>query len=291
MERQTFITLMRCPWQIDQSQLASIDSFIQEYPWFGAAKLMRARALKNMNDLRFHNALRHAALGVADRKRLFDFLYQSEHKNRSDLEEDTFADHTQSGASVAKGAEREIMLDIRTELDETQRILTEQGTDKDEDVLQREYLAAALNAQYHLQATPNTRAELPASSANKTQNLSPAEPQSRSFTAWLQPSTHQEVVHQPGLHGTDDAPTTVIERFLSGESPTPSSKPQPAPADLARKSIQDDEEIVTETLARIYIAQKNFAKARRIYEKLILKFPEKSGYFASQIKMLSEHKS
>lgn len=56
--------------------------------------------------------------------------------------------------------------------------------------------------------------------------------------------------------------------------------------DISLNSIQENEELATETLATIYISQKLYDKAISIYEKLILKFPEKSTYFAEQINKL-----
>ena len=45
---------------------------------------------------------------------------------------------------------------------------------------------------------------------------------------------------------------------------------------------------VTETLAKLYVEQKNYDKAIQTYKILILKFPEKNSYFASAIKKIKK---
>jgi hypothetical protein len=45
---------------------------------------------------------------------------------------------------------------------------------------------------------------------------------------------------------------------------------------------------VSETLAQIYIDQMLYHKAIATYKKMMLKFPEKSRYFASQIEQLEK---
>lgn len=49
------------------------------------------------------------------------------------------------------------------------------------------------------------------------------------------------------------------------------------------RSESEGSGLVTETLAKVYIRQKHYKKAIQAYEILMLKYPEKSSFFASQI--------
>lgn len=54
---------------------------------------------------------------------------------------------------------------------------------------------------------------------------------------------------------------------------------------MAGRSL-DQEEVITEAMAEIWVKQRNFTKAREIYHKLSLLEPGKSAYFASKINEL-----
>ncbi len=80
----------------------------------------------------------------------------------------------------------------------------------------------------------------------------------------------------------------IIDRFLSDE---PRIKPNPddIPAgQLSPESIEDDPELVSETLAELHAKQGRTDRAIAIYEKLSLMFPEKSSYFAKKIESVKK---
>ena len=80
----------------------------------------------------------------------------------------------------------------------------------------------------------------------------------------------------------------LIDRFI--ETSPSISKPQPAkfykPAEKAKESFNENFDLVTETLAKIYIKQANYKRAILVYEKLSLLYPEKISYFATRISEL-----
>ncbi len=60
--------------------------------------------------------------------------------------------------------------------------------------------------------------------------------------------------------------------------------------ETAKKSLSENDDFITETLAKIYKEQGHFDKAINAFEKLILKFPEKKTLFATRINEINKIK-
>ncbi len=80
----------------------------------------------------------------------------------------------------------------------------------------------------------------------------------------------------------------LIDSFITAN---PHIKPVGEASDVETVVLDNTnvtDSIFTESLAKIYIKQGQYDKAIRIFEKLNLKYPEKSSYFADQIRFLKK---
>jgi hypothetical protein len=116
----------------------------------------------------------------------------------------------------------------------------------------------------------------------------------------LQHQYYENIFHAQSLEELEKTPQPdgpevkskediIIEKFIKEE---PQIRP-PSPNKIdnenkAKKSSEDRNELVSETLAHIYTEQMLYHKAIATYKKLMLKFPDKSRYFASQIEQLEK---
>ena len=90
---------------------------------------------------------------------------------------------------------------------------------------------------------------------------------------------------------------SLIDKFLSSNAGIITSKGkndnagQFAENEIIKKSTEENDEIITETLAMLYYNQKKYDKALEAFLKLSLKYPEKSVYFAARIDEIEKLKN
>ena len=116
--------------------------------------------------------------------------------------------------------------------------------------------------------------------------LSAMKPISREPVEKIEPEKKSEI--KPPINSSIDNKFKLIEQFIE-------KKPKIIPAaektpkhNLAKERTVEKSELMTETLARVYLEQKKFKKAIQAYKILSLKYPEKSSFFADQIEAVKE---
>ncbi|MBS1581324.1 MAG: hypothetical protein JST66_03895, partial [Bacteroidetes bacterium] len=114
----------------------------------------------------------------------------------------------------------------------------------------------------------------------------PSVPTEPSVMDWLRAEGPTEPARPLAPVPPGDSAKDIVDRFIQGTMPAPAKKAEFfTPQQAAKRSLEDDG-LVSETLARIHAKQGNITKAIEAYQRLALKHPEKSAYFAALSKAL-----
>lgn len=156
--------------------------------------------------------------------------------------------------------------------------------------LEKEILSHAFSLETSYEQLPaeiSSQDEKPAKSSSQPISTATHQEalQAKSLNDWLHTQTQQRAEKK----SQEKAQTQkLIDEFIQNDPQIPRSDQMAFdnPVDAARMSIVDNEEFVTETLAKIYANQGNTGKAISVYKKLMLKYPEKKTYFAGLIQKL-----
>jgi tetratricopeptide (TPR) repeat protein len=98
--------------------------------------------------------------------------------------------------------------------------------------------------------------------------------------------------------GESHSGNNLIDKFLSSKPKTRKRENIPDENssknfdnEIVEKSVSESDELINETLAMLYFEQKKYDKALEAFQKLSLKYPEKSVYFASRIEEIEKLKN
>jgi hypothetical protein len=107
-----------------------------------------------------------------------------------------------------------------------------------------------------------------------------------SFNQWLQLSAKKPIVRSVVKEvDTSNEKENLIDQFIQNNPKIkPLAKDKTITAPVAQN--KEDTSLMTETLAKVYLEQKKYENAMQAYRILSLKYPEKSGFFADQIKRI-----
>jgi hypothetical protein len=125
--------------------------------------------------------------------------------------------------------------------------------------------------------------------------------ETHSFNEWLQITSikpierleseekgQKKVVKNTQILGASNTRNfDLIEKFIA-ENPKIKPSNSFITSDVAIESVLENEHLMTETLAHVYLEQKKYQKAITAFTILSLKYPEKSSFFANQIEAIKK---
>jgi pentatricopeptide repeat protein len=275
LNKQQIIEYIDHPEFLGESDFSALKTLSEDYPYSGILQTLYAKALHNCDSIFFEEQLKKTAIVNANRKKLYQIIHQPKLQKTIDKIEVDIQTET-------KGIEK-TSLELSSDLDKTP-IKTQVDSEKDFDEVEKNILIEAINSTMHLDVSDiippieeltSTQSEEPS-----LESISPQEKIKSEFTDWFSTGN-------TSFKKRKDI-SNLVEGFLEADDSKSNKKDFFSPTNLAKISLVDNEEFVTETLAKVYASQGNFEKAIRIYERLMIDNPEKKTFFASQIRSLKE---
>ncbi len=312
MNRSDFVNMIGSKGQVNRSMLGEVYELIDLFPYFQSAHLLLLKGLKDNEDIKFEKQLRSSAVHIADREVLY-YLLKSEsqeeialEKNSTDIipiiipdsiETSEPADTEQTVIETAKNSD---LLISEFERD-TDTLIDQEPEDGKERVASHSVLLQGNKEDYDdrviLIMDENNQGEEekvffmdPGFSIPEKEELLELDTEVNgisSFDNKIENINYESVKQVSKKHLQSE----LIDKFIiNNPRIEPAREKSNLPVeDLSKPHVEEKESFVTETLARIYVTQGYYSKAIEIYEKLSLKFPEKSTYFAAQIEKVKEY--
>ncbi len=103
-----------------------------------------------------------------------------------------------------------------------------------------------------------------------------------SFNEWMQLITQKTITRKEKKLDK----FSIIDTFIKTNPKIKAIDKNVKNIDISPESSTENNSLMTETLAKVYLEQKKYENAIKAYHILSLKYPEKSGFFADRIKAI-----
>ena len=262
MNISDFTYLLNNPTNLDKTQIGNISAIVENFPYFQSARAIQLKGLKDSGSFKYNQELKITAAHTTDRSILFEFITS-----------DIFL-------------QNDISTQIKQNLNQIKSIEINDFQD----------ISNTNNNEKELKNKP---AHSQLSTKNETQSISklgvgsPLEfnkNERHSFSEWLTLTKKNPINRSDSTNTLKESSRNkkfaLIDAFIANRPKLTRVDKDSKLINIAEDQIIEDENLMTETLARIYVEQNNYDKAIQSYQILSLKYPEKSSLFAIQIESI-----
>ncbi|MFV0565788.1 MAG: hypothetical protein ACK5NB_08155 [Flavobacteriaceae bacterium] len=294
-----FTYILQNPEHVSSEKTEALKLVIEAFPYFQSARALLLKGLKNQNSFNYNQELKTTAAYTTDRSMLFDFITSetfAQNEISKNIKQNAFNLKHINVEAIDISINKKVTVDtvLQQQINETSGVL-------DPQLFQPKDISTSKVAHHLLEETTaaDTENQKPDAVLNIGAPFTFNKTEIHSFNEWLKLTQLKPIER-------DDDETLLTEKTVSKEDKKRSKKfalidkfittnPKINPnsttvskENLAKANMIQPETLMTETLARIYLEQKNYKKAIQSYKILSLKYPEKSSFFANQIRAI-EH--
>jgi len=260
MNKLEFSNILKQPQGINEQQTMGLKGVLNDFPYFQSARAVYLKGLKNEESYSYNHELKLTAAYTTDRSVLFDYITSNSFNQ-----------------NIVSKKLQEYVNDIDVIAVEEISIFASETSPFDEKVLNPDLFEEKNIENTAAIAEDNLAIGTPLEFNNN---------ETHSFQEWLKLSATSTIDRIEKKK--EEKPKTLrnvdlIDKFIT-------SKPKIAPVkktvslkNLAQENSFSSNELMTETLAKVYLEQKNYKKAIQAYRILSLKYPEKNSFFADRI--------
>ncbi len=282
MESKDLTSLFENSASVTSSETTELEKILGKYPYFQAARAMHLKGLHTLDSPRYNSELKRTAAHTLDRSVLFDYI--------------TSAHFLQDKVALQIKNQEENLRNITVfepeEVYGTKSLAINEAI-KMKQIESDQVMDPFLFEEIKEQSNP----EVDETNLREEASLKPGKPlefnpqEAHSFSEWLSLTKATPIDRS----STKDKPkatlksrkSQLIDNFISKSPKIKPSKPSSNPNIILDRTVPP-EAMMTETLARVYLEQKNYKKAIQAFKILSLKNPEKSGFFADQIRAIKK---
>ncbi|WP_068597602.1 hypothetical protein ACF3NR_08635 [Vaginella massiliensis] len=303
--------LLQNPLEVISSDLSMLKKAIEQQPYFYHLRALYLFGLKNENHPSFDDVLHSTAAYSYDRENLYHYIHHSEkaqNKSSSQANERILKPIISEKAIASEPidlVEEEFEKQASTENEELEIAVLEEVFDADlaepfrtvekieSEVEQQNILPVNEHVENPEAFLEETTTELTAQDTTDSETVhttaSNEATVNLSFGEWLKKGTSNASTPKQENTKVDPAKLDkqrVIDTFLANTpkiSPLTKETTATPLAENTQHHQAEFTELMTETLAQIYLEQNKYEKAIRAYKILSLKYPKKNSYFADRI--------
>jgi len=280
-----FYNYIKHPDLLNELTLNELNEVLQRYPFFQAARMLYLKNLALLNDDRYNTALTLTSLYAPNRKALYQLIH-----NEEVLHDNLSVKNSNLKNTDVNESPNKLLTEInKKDINQETNVKIENEVERSAPVSTiADDIIAKINA---LNETKKTESQLQDDKKISfdiiTENKKlDNDASTMTFDEWLYHISNKKT-EQNEKHSFESAnPNAIIDQFLDNANQISRIKANPNSQneDLTENLTPPEElEIVSEPLAQLYYKQGYYERALKIYEKLFLKYPEKSIYFATLI--------